>query len=48
MAVVKDATAGQRHPEFGDGYEAAIVNYAFLAHAVLTTDDVVVAMQRGG
>ncbi|HTP25792.1 MAG TPA: isochorismatase family protein, partial [Anaeromyxobacteraceae bacterium] len=33
IAVVKDATAGPRHPEFGDGYAAAVVNYAFLAHA---------------
>jgi nicotinamidase-related amidase len=44
VAVVKDATAGPRHPEIGDGYKAAIINYGFLANAVLTTDDAVKAM----
>src|SRR4051794_40479596 len=44
IAVVKDATAGPRHPEIGDGYKAAIVNYGFLANAVLSTDDAVKAM----
>lgn len=42
--VVRDATAGPRHPEWGDGYQAALVNYAFLAHGVVWTDDVVAAM----
>lgn len=42
--VVKDATAGPRHPEIGDGYQAALVNYGFIANAVLTTDDAVQAM----
>ena len=45
VAVVKDATAGPRHPVWGDGYQAAIVNYRFLAHAVLSTDEVVEAMR---
>ena len=45
VAVVKDATAGPRHPEWGDGYQAAIINYGFLAHAVLSTDEVVKAMK---
>ncbi len=44
IAVVKDATAGPRHPEIGDGYKAAVINYGFLANAVLTTDDAVKAM----
>ena len=44
VAVVKDATAGPRHPKWGDGYTAALINYAFLAHAVLTTDETVKAM----
>jgi len=44
VAVVKDATAGPRHPQLGDGYQAAIINYGFLANAVLTTDDAVTAM----
>jgi len=47
VAVVKDATAGPRHPEWGNGYTAALINYAFLAHAVLTTDETVKAMARG-
>jgi nicotinamidase-related amidase len=45
VAVVKDATAGPRHPEIGDGYKAALINYGFLANAVLTTDDAVAAMR---
>jgi nicotinamidase-related amidase len=45
VAVVKDATAGPRHPVWGDGYLAAIVNYRFLAHAVLSTDEAVAAMR---
>ncbi len=45
VAVVKDATAAPRHPEIGDGYKAALVNYGFLANAVLTTDDAVKAMR---
>jgi nicotinamidase-related amidase len=44
VAVVKDATAAPRHPVIGDGYKAAIINYGFLANAVLTTDEAVKAM----
>jgi nicotinamidase-related amidase len=44
VAVVRDATAGPRHPVHGDGYRAALVNYGFLAHAVPTTGEVVAAM----
>jgi nicotinamidase-related amidase len=44
VAVVRDGTAGPRHPVFGDGYQAALVNYGFLAHAVPTTSEVVTAM----
>lgn len=44
VAVVKDATAGPRHPVIGDGYQAAVINYGFLANAVLTTADAVQAM----
>jgi nicotinamidase-related amidase len=44
VAVVKDATAAPRHPELGDGYKAAVINYGFLANVVLKTDDVVKAM----
>jgi nicotinamidase-related amidase len=44
VAVIKDATAGPRHPIWGDGYQAAIVNYRFLAHAVFSTSEAVEAM----
>jgi nicotinamidase-related amidase len=46
VAVVKDATAAPKHPEWGYGYTAALINYAFLAHAVLRTDDIVDAMEQ--
>jgi nicotinamidase-related amidase len=45
VAVVKDATAAPRHPEIGDGYKAAVINYGFLANAVLATGDAVKAMR---
>lgn len=45
VAVVKDATAGPRHPEWGDGYQAAMINYQFLAHAVLSTEETVDRMR---
>ena len=41
VAVVKDATAGARHPELGDGYQAALVNYGYMANAVVTTEEIV-------
>lgn len=44
VTVVKDATAGARHPELGDGYKAALVNFGYIANAVLSTDEVVKAM----
>jgi nicotinamidase-related amidase len=45
VAVVKDATAGARHPELGDGYQAALINFGYLANAVMTTDEAVEAME---
>ena len=44
VAVVKDATAGARHPELGDGYQAGLINFGYIANAVLTTDETVKAM----
>ena len=41
VAVVKDATAAAQHPELGDGYAAALVNFGFLASEVLDTDEAV-------
>jgi len=46
VAVVKDATAGARHPELGDGYQAALINYGYIANAVLTTDEAVQSMEE--
>jgi nicotinamidase-related amidase len=47
VAVVKDATAAAQHPELGDGYQAALVNFGFLASAVLTTDEATAAIGAG-
>jgi nicotinamidase-related amidase len=47
VAVVKDATAGPKHPEWGYGYTAAFINYAFIAHAVPTTAEAVKWMETG-
>ena len=47
VAVVKDATAGARHPDLGDGYQAAMVNFGYMANAVMSTDEAVAAMQSG-
>ena len=47
VAVVKDATAVPKHPTWSYGYTAALISYAYLAHRVLRTDEVVQVMQRG-
>jgi nicotinamidase-related amidase len=47
VIVVKDATAGARHPELGDGYKAALINFGYIASAVLSTDEVEKAMGNG-
>ncbi len=44
VTVVSDATAAARHPELGDGYEAALVNFGFIANAVVTTAEAVAAL----
>ena len=36
VAMVRDATAGTKNEE-GDGYQAALVNFRFMAHALWTT-----------
>ena len=46
VAVAKDATAAPKHPKWGYGYTAALINYAYLAHAVWTTKETVKAMMR--
>jgi nicotinamidase-related amidase len=45
IAVVKDATAAAQHPELGDGYAAALVNFGFIASQVLTTEEAVDALK---
>ena len=48
VAIVKDATAGPRHPVWGDGYQAAMINYRFFAHEVIATTEAVARMAEGG
>ena len=43
VSVVKDATAAAKIPD-GNGYEAAMVNFRFMANAVWTTDETVKAI----
>ena len=43
VAVVKDATAAAIVPD-GNGYEAALVNFRFMANAVWTTEEAAAAM----
>lgn len=45
VAVVRDATAAAKIPE-GDGYAAALVNFRYMANAVITTDEAVALMNQ--
>src|SRR4029079_9145730 len=45
--VVKDATAAPQPPTWSYGYTASLINYAYLAHAVLRADEVIDAMKQG-
>jgi nicotinamidase-related amidase len=47
VAVVKDATAGAKVPE-GNGYEAALVNFRFLANTVWVTEEATAAITKQG
>ena len=47
VVVIKDATAGARHPELGDGYQAALTNFGYLAGGMMTTDEAVSAIKAG-
>jgi nicotinamidase-related amidase len=47
VVVVKDATAGARHPELGDGYQTALTNFGYLASGLIATDEAVSAMKAG-
>jgi nicotinamidase-related amidase len=44
VTVVKDATAAAQHPELGDGYQSALINFGFNANGVVTTDEAVQGM----
>ena len=44
VAVVKDATAAAMVAE-GDGYGSALVNFRFMANAVMTTEEVKESLQ---
>jgi len=41
VSVVNDATAGGKSPELGDGYEAAVINYRFVANESVSTKEAV-------
>jgi nicotinamidase-related amidase len=45
VAVVKDATAAAKLPE-GDGYQAAMVNFRYMANTVWTTAEAVSGIRR--
>ncbi len=45
VAVVKDATAAAIVPD-GDGYQAALVNFRFIANAVWTTEEAVQKIEQ--
>ncbi|MBL4769988.1 MAG: cysteine hydrolase [Planctomycetes bacterium] len=48
VTVVSDATAGAITPEMGDGYAAALVNFKYIANAVLDTKGAVASMKAAG
>jgi hypothetical protein len=45
VAVVRDATAAAKVPE-SDGYRSAVVNFRFLANAVITTTEAAKLMAK--
>ena len=46
VAVVKDATAAAKVPE-GDGYQAALINFRFIANTVWTTEEALETIKGG-
>lgn len=46
VAIVRDATAAARLPE-GDGYQAALTNFRYVANALWTTEDTVARISAG-
>ena len=47
IAMVRDATAGASTEE-GDGYDAAMINWRFMAHALWTTREVIALLGASG
>ena len=45
VVVIKDATAAAIHPQLGNGYEAALTNFKFIASDVLSTEQVIESME---
>ena len=45
VAMVRDATAGTANEE-GDGYQAALVNWRFMAHALWSTAETVSLIEK--
>jgi nicotinamidase-related amidase len=46
VAVVSDGTAAAKVPE-GDGYQAAMTNFRFIANDVITTEEALKSMRKG-
>jgi len=46
VTVIRDATAAAILPDLGDGYEAAMTNFRFLAREILTTDEASTALRN--
>ena len=44
VTVAADATAAAKHPQLGDGYEAALTNFRFMANDVASTETVLAQM----
>jgi nicotinamidase-related amidase len=46
VIVISDATAAAQHPEMGDGYEAAMTNFRYLANETITTAEIIDRLKR--
>ncbi len=46
VIVISDATAAAQHPDMGDGYEAAMINFRYIANEVMTTSEIIDNMKQ--
>lgn len=46
VTVIKDATAAAILPDLGNGYEAAMTNFRFLAREIVTTEEASLALRN--